>query len=61
MAIFVVPHMVKDILAKASKKSISSFCILLLVIFLTTNRVGGVLRFWESLHGGSKHSNIYGL
>ena len=61
MGVFEVPHTVKDILAKASKEGVFGLCILLLVICLMTKQVGGVLRFWESLRGSSKHSNIYGL
>ena len=47
MGVFVVPHTVKDILVKASKKSISSLCIPLLVVNLITLKVGGILRFWK--------------
>ena len=61
MGVFVVPDMVEDILAKASKEGVFGLCIPLLVICLITNGVGGVLRFWEALCGGSKHSNIYSL
>jgi hypothetical protein len=61
MGVFVVPHTVKDVLAKASKEGISSLCISLLVVNLITNKVGGILRFCEALGGGSIHSNIYGL
>jgi len=49
MGIFVVPHMVKDILAKASKKGVFSLCIPLLVVNLIALKVGGILRFWEAL------------
>ena len=48
MGVFVVPHMVKYILAKASKKSVSSLCIPLLVVNLVTLNVGGILRFWKA-------------
>jgi hypothetical protein len=53
MGVFVVPHMVKDVLANASKKGVSSLCIPLLVINLINNKVGGFLRFWEALCGSS--------
>jgi hypothetical protein len=49
MGVFVVLHMVKDILAKASKKSVSSLCIPLLIVNLITLKVGRILRFWEAL------------
>ena len=49
MGVFVVPHMIKDILAKACKKGVSSLCISLLVVNLSTLKVGGILRFWEAL------------
>jgi hypothetical protein len=61
MGIFVVPHMIKDVLAKASKESISSLYIPLLVVNLTTDKVSGILRFCKALGASSIHSNIYGL
>jgi hypothetical protein len=57
----VVPHTVKDVLAKASKEGVSSLCISLLVVNLITNKIGGNLRFCEALGNNSIHSNIYGL
>jgi hypothetical protein len=48
MGVFVVPHTVKDILAKATKEGVSSLCIPLLVVNLITNKVGRILRFWEA-------------
>jgi hypothetical protein len=61
MGVFVVPHTVKDILAKASKEGISSLCIPLLVVNLTTDKVSRILMFCKDIGGGSIHSNIYGL
>jgi hypothetical protein len=61
MGVFVVPHMVKDVLAKASKEGVSRLCIPLLIVNLVTDKVGRILRFCEALGGGSIHSNIYGL
>ena len=58
MGVFVVPHTVKNILAKASKEGISSLCILLFIVNLIALKVCGILRFWEALRGGSKNSNI---
>ena len=49
MGVFVVPHTVKDILAKASKEGVSSLCIPLLIVNLIALKVGGILRFWEAL------------
>ena len=46
---FVVPHTVKDVLAKASKEGVSSLYIPLLVVNLITLKVGEILRFWETL------------
>ena len=45
MGVFVVPHMVKDILTKASKEGVSSLCIPLLIVNLIALKVGGFLRF----------------
>jgi hypothetical protein len=61
MGIFVVPHTVKDVLAKASKEGISRLCIPLLVVNLITDKVGRILRLCEALGGSCIHSNIYGL
>jgi hypothetical protein len=61
MGVFVVLHMIKDILAKTSKEGVSSLYIPLLTIYLITNKVGRVLRCREAMCGGSKHSNIYSL
>ena len=61
MGVFVVPHTVRDILAKAPKEGVSSLCITFIIIYLITNKVGGVLRYEEALCDGSKHSNIYSL
>ena len=58
MGVFVVPHMVKNILAKVSKEGVSSLFIPLLVVNLIALKVGGILRFWEALRGGSKYSDI---
>ena len=58
MGVFVVPHTVKNILGKASKEGVSSLCISLLIVNLIALKVGGILRFWEALRGGSKNSNI---
>ena len=58
MGVFVVPHTNKDILAEASKKSVSSLCIPLLVVNLITLKVSGIPKCWETLCGGSKNSNI---
>ena len=49
MGIFMVPHTVKDILAKASREVVSSLCIPLLVVNLIALKVGGILMFWEAL------------
>ena len=49
MGVFVVPHTVKNILAKASKEGVSSLCIQLLVANLIALNVGGILWFWEAL------------
>jgi hypothetical protein len=59
MGVFVVPHTVRNVLANASKESVSSLCIPLLIVNLITDKVGGIHRFWEALSGGSIHSNIY--
>jgi hypothetical protein len=61
MGVFMVSHTVEDVLAKASKDGDSSLCIPLLVVNLITDKVGGILRFYKALGGGSIHSNIYGL
>ena len=49
MSVFVVPHIVKNVLAKASKEGVSSLCISLLIINLIALKVGEILRFWEAL------------
>ena len=49
MGIFVVPHMVKNVLAKDSKEGVYSICIPLLVVNLIALEVSGILRFWEAL------------
>ena len=49
MDVFVVPHTVKDILAKASKEGVSSLCTPLLIVNLIALKVGGIPRFWEAL------------
>ena len=58
MGVLVVHHTVKHIFAKASKDGISSLSILFLIIDLIALKVCGILRFWETLRGGSKNSNI---
>ena len=40
MDVFVVPHTVKNVLAKASKEGFSSLCIPLLVVNLIALKVG---------------------
>lgn len=45
MGVLVILHLVKNILAKASKDSIPNLCILLLI----TNKVSGIHRFWKPL------------
>jgi len=61
MGVFVVRDMVEHILAKASKEGVFGLCIPSFIVNLITNKVCGILRFWEALCGGSKHSNIYGF
>ena len=49
MGVFVVPHMVKNVLAKSSKEGVSSLYIPLLLVNLIALKVGGIFRFWEAL------------
>ena len=58
MGVLVVPHTVKHIFAKASKDGVSSLYIPFLIIDFIALMVYGILRFWETLRGGSKNSNI---
>jgi hypothetical protein len=58
MGVFVVPHPIEHIFAKASKDGVASLFIPFFVIHLIALWVCGILRFWEALRGGSKYSNI---
>ena len=58
MSVFVVPHSVKHIFAKASKDGVSSLYILFFIVHFIALKVRGIPRFWETLRGGSKNSNI---
>ena len=49
MGVFVVPHTIEHIFAKASKDSVSSLCIPFFVIYFIALKVGGILRFWKAL------------
>ena len=44
-----VPDTVEDILAKASKEGVFGLCIPPFIVDLITDKVGGILRFWEAL------------
>jgi hypothetical protein len=55
-----VPHMVKNLFAKTSKKGIFGCCISLLIVCLITNKVGGSLGF-ESSCMEALHTYIYGF
>ena len=54
MGVFVVPHPIKHIFAKASKDDVLSLCIPFFVIYFIALKMCGISRFWETLRGGSK-------
>jgi hypothetical protein len=56
-----VSYSIKDIFAKASKKSVFGLSIPFLIVKLFSYKICGISRFGEPLCGGFVDTNVYSL